>query len=103
MASRIDRGSATRDDAMAAFEVEGCSAPRSWANGPGDRYDWHDHRYRKVVYCLAGSITFHTDHGDMELQAGDRLDLDPRTRQAATVGPGGCACLEATAPPSATS
>lgn len=77
------------------FETEGCDAPRSWGNGPGDRYGRHDHRSHKVLFCLEGSIVFHTDDGDVELTAGDRLDLPAGTAHAATVGPDGCACIEA--------
>jgi hypothetical protein len=88
-------GEATREDALAAFATEGCSPPRFWGNGPGDRYGGHDHGYHKVVFCLAGSIAFHLDDGDEELRAGDRLDLPPGTVHAATVGPEGCECVEA--------
>jgi hypothetical protein len=88
-------GSAGRDDALAAFAAEGCSAPRSWSNGPGDRYGRHDHPHAKVLFCLDGSIVFHSDDGDLELTAGDRLDLPAGTAHAATVGPRGCACVEA--------
>ena len=52
--------SATRELALAAPSTEGCSSPRFWRNGPGDR-----------------------------------LDLDPGTEHAATVGPSGCECVEA--------
>ena len=86
---------ASRDDALRAFAAEGCSAPRPWGNAPGDEYGWHDHRYHKVLFCLEGSIVFHTRDGDFELVAGDRLDLDPGTEHAATVGPEGCGCIEA--------
>lgn len=86
--------STSRDDALAAFRAEGCSTPRLWSNGPGDRYRPHDHAYHKVLFCLAGSIVFHADE-DVELTAGDRLDLEPGTVHAATVGPKGCECLEA--------
>jgi quercetin dioxygenase-like cupin family protein len=88
-------GAATRADAIAAFEAEGCSAPRSWSNSPGDRYDRHDHAFHKVLFCLSGSIVFRTADGDLELTAGDRLDLEPGTSHGATVGPRGCACVEA--------
>lgn len=83
------------NDALAALHVEGCSAPRPWGNGPGDTYGQHVHDYHKVLFCLSGSIVFHTDDGDVELRAGDRLDLEPGTRHAATVGPGGVRCVEA--------
>jgi hypothetical protein len=92
---RVTPGSATRADALASFSAEGCSAPRSWANGPGDAYGWHDHPRAKVLFCLEGSIVFHTDDGDAALAAGDRLDLETGTRHAATVGMDGCACVEA--------
>ena len=88
-------GDTTRAGAVAAFRSEGCSAPRFWGNGPGDRYGSHDHAFHKVLFCLAGSIVFHTDQGDIELTAGDRLDLEPGTSHSATVGPDGCQCVEA--------
>ncbi len=81
--------------ALAAFREEGCSAPRPWGNGPGDAYGRHEHGYHKVLFCLEGSITFHLDDGDVALRAGDRLDLEPGTGHAATVGPAGCRCVEA--------
>jgi hypothetical protein len=81
--------------ARATFQAEGCSPPRAWSNGPGDIYGRHDHARHKVLFCLTGSIVFHTDDGDLELSAGDRLDLESGTRHAATVGPSGCACVEA--------
>ena len=82
-------------EAVAAFAAEGCSAPRRWGNGPGDTYGRHAHGYRKVLFCLSGSIAFHTDDGDVELGPGDRLDLEPGTEHAATVGPRGVECVEA--------
>jgi hypothetical protein len=85
----------SRDDAIAALRSEGCSAPRAWSNGPGDTYGTHDHAYDKVLFCLEGSIVFHTSAGDVSLEAGDRLDLLAGTEHAATVGPAGCACIEA--------
>jgi quercetin dioxygenase-like cupin family protein len=84
-----------REMALAAFEAEGCSAPRFWGNGPGDRYGRHDHPFHKVLFCLSGSIVFHTQYGDVELAPGDRLDLEPGVSHAATVGPDGCECVEA--------
>ena len=95
MVARKRPGTATRAEALAAFDAEGCSSPRSWRNGPGDRYGRHEHAFHKVLFCVSGSIVFHTDDGDVELTAGDRLDLDPGTAHAATVGPGGCECVEA--------
>jgi mannose-6-phosphate isomerase-like protein (cupin superfamily) len=95
-ARRTPNAVAGRDGALAAFRAEGCSEPRPWSNAPGDVYGWHSHGSHKVLFCLAGSIVFHTTEGDVELRAGDRLDLDPGTPHAATVGPEGVSCVEAT-------
>jgi len=95
MGATATAGTASRADALAAFEAEGCSGPREWRNGPGDRYGAHEHAYHKVLFCLAGSIVFHLDGRDVELTAGDRLDLQPGTVHGATVGPDGCVCVEA--------
>jgi hypothetical protein len=94
-ATRTQHAARGREDALAAFEREGCSSPRPWGNGPGDTYGWHAHDYHKVLFCLDGSITFHLRDGDLTLAAGDRLDLEPGTEHAATVGEAGCSCVEA--------
>lgn len=95
MAATWRRAGATRSNATALLATAGCRPPLFWGNGPGDTYGWHDHRYHKVLLCLCGSIVFHTRDGDVELVAGDRLDLEPGTEHAATVGPDGCECVEA--------
>lgn len=84
-----------RRNALEAFANEGCSSPRPWSNAPGDVYGRHAHAYHKVLFCLEGSITFHLEEEDLPLEAGDRLDLEPGTEHGATVGPNGCACVEA--------
>jgi len=76
------------------FRYEGLS-PRWWSNGPGDRYAAHEHGYHKVLYCVRGTITFSTPGGDIDVSAGDRLDLPPHTRHSAVVGPEGVECAEA--------
>jgi cupin domain len=86
---------ASRTDALAAFSSESCGPASSWSNGPMETYGRHEHGYHKVLFCLSGSITFHTDDEDIELSAGDRLDLEPGTAHSATVGPRGCRCIEA--------
>jgi quercetin dioxygenase-like cupin family protein len=75
------------------FQEEGLQ-PRWWSNEPGDTYGWHDHPYHKVLFCSEGSIVFHTRDGDVSLGPGDRLDLEPGTEHAATVGTGGVTCVE---------
>lgn len=84
----------TRAELEARLAHEGLAA-RGWANGPGDRYGTHAHRYRKVLYCVAGSIVFHTPEADLALGPGDRLEIEAGTEHAATVGPEGVECLEA--------
>lgn len=92
---RRDAGDAPGPEAVRRrFEAEGLT-PRSWGNAPGDTYGWHRHPYHKVLYCVRGSITFHTREGDAELRAGDRLEIEPGTEHAATVGPEGVECMEA--------
>ena len=76
------------------FRDEGLS-PHGWGNAPGDRYGAHSHGYHKVLYCVSGGIVFHTSDGDIELGPGDRLDVEPGTEHAATVGADGVECLEA--------
>jgi hypothetical protein len=95
MAATATPGSVSNDQALDALSAEECSPPRSWGNGAGDVYGWHSHDFHKVLFCLEGSIVFHTEDGDVGLTAGDRLDLEPFTSHAATVGPQGCRCVEA--------
>jgi quercetin dioxygenase-like cupin family protein len=99
MAARIAKADVQppeRGRIEARYADEGLS-PYSWGNGPGDRYDWHAHGYTKVLYCVSGSIVFHTRDGDFALEPGDRLEVDPGTEHAATVGADGVLCLEAAA------
>jgi quercetin dioxygenase-like cupin family protein len=85
----------TTEEVRDRFGAEGL-APSSWSNGPGARYEWHRHAHHKVLYCLEGSIVFHTrQYGDFHLRPGDRLDLPAGTDHAATVGDRGVTCMEA--------
>jgi quercetin dioxygenase-like cupin family protein len=84
----------SRDELDERLAREGLDA-RWWGNGPGDTYGWHSHHYHKVLFCQQGSITFHMRDRDVELHAGDRLDIEPGTEHAATVGPRGVSCVEA--------
>ncbi len=78
---------------------EGLTAQR-WSNRPGDRYPAHAHSFHKVVYVLAGSITFGLPGcgENVRLEAGDRLDLPAGVRHDAEVGTQGVVCLEAHRP-----
>ena len=83
-----------RDEVLATFEAEGLE-PQTWSNQPGFEYDEHTHPHHKVLFCLDGSITFHTPVRDVAMGPGDRLDLPAGTPHAATVGPEGVTCMEA--------
>jgi len=87
-------GPPAREEIGARFEQEGLR-PHSWGNGPRESYGWHSHSYHKVLYCVSGGIVFHTTEGNFELEAGYRLEVDPGTEHAATVGPDGVQCMEA--------
>lgn len=76
------------------FQDEGLVS-RSWSNEPGYAYAEHTHPYHKVLFCARGSIVFHTPDGDLALEPGDRLDVEPDTPHAATVGDQGVTCIEA--------
>lgn len=97
MAARMEKASdeaTAREEIQAKFAEEGLS-PHGWGNNPDYQYEWHSHGYHKVLYCVSGSIVFHTDDGDFELEPGDRLDVEPGTGHSATVGPVGVRCMEA--------
>lgn len=101
MSARVERcgdGKAPgRTELEEWFRARGLT-PQAWGNGPSHRYGWHRHDYHKVLVCVSGSIVFHTGEGDAELHAGDRLDVEPGTDHAATVGPDGVECIEASRP-----
>jgi uncharacterized protein YjlB len=80
----------------ARLRAEGLESGR-WSNGPGDRYEAHDHAYDKVLVVAAGSIRFRLpdEPTTVELAVGDRLDLPAGTRHDAVVGSDGVVCLEA--------
>jgi quercetin dioxygenase-like cupin family protein len=71
--------------------------PHLWSNGPFDVYAAHSHSYNKVIYVVQGSITFGLPElgRQLNLQAGDRLDLPAGTLHDAHVGAQGVVCLEA--------
>ncbi len=84
-----------REQLMERLEAEAADC-YSWSNGPGDRYQAHVHPYEKVLYCVAGSITFRLEDEAREivLRPGDGMVLAAGTRHSAVVGHGGCVCIE---------
>ncbi|MGH3328661.1 MAG: cupin domain-containing protein [Streptomycetales bacterium] len=84
----------TEDEVLHLMGRDGLHA-QAWGNAPGDTYGWHEHGYHKTLYCIRGSIVFHTPGGDLTLRPGDRMELRPGTPHGATVGPDGVRCAEA--------
>ena len=98
MTARLTTWPAPTQPDRAAIEARFGDAglsPHGWGNPPGDTYGRHAHDYDKVLYCVSGGITFHTDAGDFTLGPGDRLEVDAGTAHSATVGADGVECLEA--------
>ena len=91
------------DETAIRLRLEGEAAScYDWSNGPGTVYGAHTHSYRKILYCLRGSIRFDlvATGESIGLEPGDRLELPPGMPHAAVVGPGGVTCIEGQAGPS---
>jgi quercetin dioxygenase-like cupin family protein len=84
------------EEVVRFFKARGLPYSR-WANGPQEVYSVHTHPYRKILFCLKGSITFTLpDAGEsVALRQGDRLIVPPGMRHGAVVGPEGVTCIEA--------
>jgi quercetin dioxygenase-like cupin family protein len=69
----------------------------TWSNGPGATYAAHRHGYDKVLLVDAGSIRFTLPElaRDVDLAAGERLDLPAGTLHSAAVGAVEVSCVEA--------
>jgi quercetin dioxygenase-like cupin family protein len=84
----------SRSDIEAQLGAEGLS-PHTWGNEAGATYGRHMHEFHKVLVCVSGTIIFHIQAGDVELGPGDRMELPPGVKHAATVGDSGVECVEA--------
>ncbi len=84
------------DEVIRFFEARELR-PTRWSNGPGETYPVHSHPYRKILFCVSGSIAFELPdlNQEVELRHGDRLILAAGVRHSAIVGPEGVACIEA--------
>ncbi len=85
----------TPSELQALYRAENLT-PYEWSNGPGDEYAPHTHSYDKVLYVVAGSITWILPELGQQIGTfpGDRIDLPRGTAHAARVGPQGVTCLE---------
>ena len=96
MTIRVSRMAAPDEQAARGLlAAENCPHPRKWSGGPAETYDWHAHGYHKVLFCLAGSITFQDQEGaNHRLEQGDRLDIEAGTDHRAVAGDDGVECME---------
>jgi quercetin dioxygenase-like cupin family protein len=83
------------EDLMRRLQAEAVEC-YEWSSRGGDEYPPHRHTYRKILYCVSGSIRFDLtdERRSIELRKGDRLELPPGTLHAAAVGPDGVTCIE---------
>ena len=79
--------------AASVFAKEGME-PYSWSNEARFSYPSHEHAYGKVLFCVAGSITFELADGQSQLIPGNRLDIAAGSSHSAVVGASGVTCLE---------
>jgi mannose-6-phosphate isomerase-like protein (cupin superfamily) len=84
----------SRHDIEATLHGAGLT-PHAWGNAAGFSYARHVHEHHKVLFCVSGSIVFHTDEGDVVLGPGDRMELPSGVGHGATVGDDGVECVEA--------
>lgn len=78
------------------LEAEGLAYGR-WSNKPLDVYFAHSHTYNKVIYVIAGGITFTmpNDGTSFTMKIGDRLDLPAGVIHEAVISTLGVECFEA--------
>lgn len=78
------------------LDAEGLEYGR-WSNKPLDVYFAHSHPYNKVIYVIAGGITFTMpkDGTSFTMKVGDRLDLPAGTMHEAVISTLGVECFEA--------
>ncbi len=87
----------SRRDVESLLRAEGLT-PHAWGHDTAFSYGRHVHGYHKVLFCVSGSIVFHTDAGDVALGPGDRMELPSGVGHGATVGAAGVECVEAPRP-----
>jgi len=70
--------------------------PTRWTNAPNTVHAAHAHDYRKMLFCIAGGITFSFPELNREytLSPGDRLIVPIGLKHSALVGSEGVSCIE---------
>jgi len=97
MGARVTEGAVAGlgDSAVLAAMTADRLAPSFWTGAPGQLFGWHAHTGAKVLYVVAGELTFTLrDGSSYAMTTGDRIDLDAGTEHSAAVGPAGVRCVE---------
>jgi len=71
------------------FTEEGFVSVFEWTDPAGTVYEQHVHKGRVSIMVLEGSINFDFEGVKKDVQAGERVDIEPGTLHAAIVGPNG--------------
>jgi mannose-6-phosphate isomerase-like protein (cupin superfamily) len=89
-------GDVTESELRAEMRSQGL-APFTWRNGPGDHFSYHSRSYTRIIYIISGSATFHFAETNeaVNLEPGDKIEIEARTQHAIDVGPEGVYGLEA--------
>lgn len=93
----VTQGAAAPAEAEAILAAEGLQ-PERWSASPGTPFANHSHPHAKVLFCVAGTITFAVGDEHWRMTPGDRLDLPGGTEHTALAGPDGVTCVEAYRP-----
>jgi len=84
------------EEEVIAFFTSRDITPSRWTSNPNAVYAPHAHDYKKILFCMAGEITFSFPDLDAEytLYPGDRLIVPIGLRHGALVSSGGVTCIE---------
>jgi len=60
-----------------------------WQDPPGTVYEEHEHQGKTTLWLTDGSIEMKVNGEIINLKAGDRYNVPPKTKHTAVVGPNG--------------
>lgn len=60
-----------------------------WSDPAGTVYEEHEHQGKSTIWLTDGSIEMNVAGDIINLKAGDRYDVPPKTKHTAVVGPEG--------------
>jgi len=71
------------------LESESFANVYEWSDPPRTIYEEHEHQGQTTLWLTDGSIEMNVDGKVINLKAGDRYDVPPKTPHSAKVGPDG--------------